>query len=128
MSEKRDWESLKAAALAVRSHAYAPYSNFTVGAALSVGENIFVGCNVENVSYPVGMCAERGAIAAMVAAGFTTPDALVVVAGPVVTPCGMCRQALAEFAPSLPVLLVGADTGEQTETNLESLLPGAFTF
>ena len=128
MMAQRNWEKLKSAALAVRSKAWAPYSKFSVGAALSVGDEIFVGCNVENISYPVGMCAERGALSAMVAAGYTTPDALVVAAGPLITPCGMCRQALYEFSPSLPVLLVSADTGEEKETRLDALLPSAFQF
>ncbi|MBN2715810.1 MAG: cytidine deaminase [Deltaproteobacteria bacterium] len=128
MSALPDWEKLKIAALEVRANAYAPYSRFHVGAAIQVGERIFVGCNVENVSYPVGMCAERGAIAAMVADGYSHPDALVVAAGPLITPCGMCRQALSEFSPALPVLLISEDTGEEQETSLASLLPGAFRF
>jgi cytidine deaminase len=126
MSGQINWENLRTAALAVRQRAWAPYSKFKVGAALSAGDKIFIGCNVENVSYPVGMCAERSAIAAMVSAGFVQPDALVVAAGPLITPCGMCRQALYEFSPALPVLLVSADSGEQKETTLQALLPGAF--
>ena len=128
MMAQQNWEKLKAAALAVRSNAWAPYSKFSVGAAILAGGEIYVGCNVENVSYPVGMCAERAAIAAMVAAGHTAPDALVVAAGPLITPCGMCRQALYEFSPTLPVLLVSADSDEQKETRLDALLPGAFQF
>ncbi|MBN2526151.1 MAG: cytidine deaminase [Deltaproteobacteria bacterium] len=128
MSKHTDWDALKAAALAVRLRAWAPYSKFKVGAAIAAAGHIFVGCNVENVSYPVGICAERSAISAMVAAGVTQPDAIVVAAGPLVTPCGMCRQALVEFSPNLPVLLVSADTAEQQETSLEALLPGAFQF
>ncbi|MBN2344201.1 MAG: cytidine deaminase [Deltaproteobacteria bacterium] len=124
-----EWQKLKEAAIAVRKNAWAPYSKFRVGAALSVADgSIFTGCNVENVSYPVGMCAERSAVAAMVAAGYQTPNALVIAAGPLITPCGMCRQALAEFAADLPVLLVSVDSGEQQETQLATLLPSVFSF
>ena len=92
---------LKDAASAVRVHAHAPYSNFKVGAAIrSASGRIFVGCNVENVAYPEGTCAEAGAIAAMVAAGETEIAEAYVIAGSSmpVSPCGGCRQKLAEFA------------------------------
>ncbi|MEL7343903.1 MAG: cytidine deaminase, partial [Pseudomonadota bacterium] len=85
----------------VRENAYAPYSNFKVGAALqTTGGRVHVGCNVENVAYPEGTCAEAGAIAAMVAAGDTAIAEIAVIAdSPTpVPPCGGCRQKLAEFA------------------------------
>jgi len=93
--------SLRNTALQVRVHAYAPYSNFLVGAAVrTVDGSVFAGCNVENVAYPEGTCAEAGAIAAMIAAGEREIAEVYVVAGsPMpVSPCGGCRQKLAEFA------------------------------
>jgi len=121
--------SLEKAALAVRENAHAPYSNFKVGAALrSQSGAVFVGCNVENVAYPEGTCAEAGAIAAMVAAGETQIiEAYVVAGSPTpVTPCGGCRQKLAEFASAdVPVTL--ATTGGVTQhTTVGDLLPGVF--
>jgi len=121
--------SLEKAALAVREHAHAPYSNFKVGAALrSASGAVFVGCNVENVAYPEGTCAEAGAIAAMVAAGETQiVEAYVVAGSPTpVTPCGGCRQKLAEFA-SADVPVTMATTGGVAEhTTVGALLPGVF--
>ena len=121
--------SLKDRAIAVRENAYAPYSDFKVGAALRTASGaVFAGCNVENVAYPEGTCAEAGAIAAMVAAGETRLVEVYVVAGsPMpVTPCGGCRQKLAEFGAG-DVRVTMATTGgvEQTMT-LSELLPGAF--
>ena len=91
---------LQKAAVDVRENAHAPYSNFKVGAAI-LGQSgaIYAGCNVENVAYPQGTCAEAGAIAAMVAAGEKVLTEVYVVAGSEmpVTPCGGCRQKLAEF-------------------------------
>jgi cytidine deaminase len=121
--------TLKNAALAVRENAYVPYSNFKVGAALRSSKgNIYVGCNVENAAYPEGTCAEAGAIAAMVAAGETEiAEAYVVAASPApVTPCGGCRQKLAEFAAAdLPVTMA-TTSGIEQSTTLGALLPGAF--
>ncbi len=116
-------------ALAVRENAHVPYSKFKVGAAVKSSRGgVFAGCNVENVSYPEGSCAETGAIAAMVAAGHTRIAEVVVVAdGPqLVSPCGGCRQRLAEFAgPDTPVLLAAPD-GREHLTSIGALLPGAF--
>jgi len=125
-----DWLQLESAALAVRKHAHAPYSHYDVGAALVTrAGQVFTGCNVENASYGLCLCAERTAIAKMVAAGDRDPVALVVVTkGPVpAAPCGMCRQVLAEFALDLPIRLVvdGAPDATQ-ETTLGALLPLAF--
>jgi cytidine deaminase len=123
-------EDLIAAARAVRENAHAPYSRFKVGAALRAASGrIYVGCNVENVAYPEGTCAEAGAIAAMVAAGETRLIAAAVIAdSPApVPPCGGCRQKLAEFgAPDVAVTLATTD-GVRLETTIGGLLPGQFT-
>ena len=120
---------LKSSARAVRENAYAPYSKFKVGAAVqSESGTIYVGCNVENVAYPEGTCAEAGAIAAMIAAGDRTiTEAYVIADSPdPVPPCGGCRQKLAEFADkSVPVTLATTDGVEQ-KTTVGQLLPGAF--
>jgi cytidine deaminase len=117
------------AALDARANAYAPYSGFKVGAAVRSSDGrVFAGCNVENVAYPQGTCAEAAAIAAMVAAGHSCiAEVLVVADGPLpVSPCGGCRQKLAEFAgPDVPVILAGLD-GERARTTVGALLPGAF--
>lgn len=118
---------LIAAATAVRDNAYAPFSKFHVGAALLTdGGRMYLGCNVENISYGLTICAERFAIGAMVAAGDSKPVAIAIVTRGGGTPCGACRQVLAEFAPSLPILLVDADTGAVVETDLAKLLPSQF--
>ena len=120
---------LFAAARAVRDQAYAPYSGFRVGAALRCPDgSIHVGCNVENIAYPEGTCAEAGAIAAMVAAGRREITEIWVLADAPepVSPCGGCRQKLAEFAgPEVMVVLAGP-AGERARTTLGALLPGAF--
>ena len=123
-----DWEPLIKAALKVRKKAYAPYSKYRVGAALRADRGrIFAACNVENASYPVCICAEQVAIGAAVSAGCRQFQALVVATpGPrPAPPCGMCRQALSEFGPTMPVLLVTPE-GVQEEWTLADLLPGAF--
>lgn len=124
------WAELEKAALAAQPHAHAPYSGYRVGAALSVASGrIFAGCNVENASYGLSICAERSAVAHMVAAGEHTPVAIVVVTpgqSPG-TPCGMCRQTLAEFAFDLPIRLLASDNpGVSREVTLAALLPDAF--
>ena len=120
---------LLAAASAVREHAYAPYSHFKVGAAIrATSGQIYTGCNVENVAYPEGTCAEAGAIAAMVAAGETRIIELLVIAdSPApVPPCGGCRQKIAEFAaPETRVNLCTTD-GKTQLTTVAELLPGSF--
>ncbi|WP_300012925.1 cytidine deaminase [uncultured Roseobacter sp.] len=121
--------SLKEAAAAVRENAHAPYSNFKVGAAIR-GESgaVYVGCNVENVAYPEGTCAEAGAIAAMVAAGETAlTEAYVIAGSPMpVTPCGGCRQKLAEFAEGAARVTMATTGGVEQVTTVAELLPGVF--
>ncbi|WP_299986255.1 cytidine deaminase [uncultured Ruegeria sp.] len=121
--------SLKDAALAVRENAHAPYSNFKVGAAIRSGSGaVYTGCNVENVAYPEGTCAEAGAIAAMVAAGDTELTEVYVVASSTqpVPPCGGCRQKLAEFGKGEVVVTMATADGLETRTTIADLLPGAF--
>lgn len=121
--------SLEDAAVQARENAYAPYSNFRVGAAVRGASGaIYVGCNVENVSYPQGTCAEAGAIAAMVAAGETRLTEVCVVADAAhpVTPCGGCRQKIAEFGTGdVIVTMINLD-GKEERMTLADLLPGAF--
>jgi len=121
-----DWEGMKRAAREARERAYAPYSSFRVGAAVLANGRVFAGCNVENASFPVGICAERSAVAAAVAAGCRDLQAVVVLGPRPVAPCGMCRQALAEFNPRAAVLIAGADEGADLETTLDELLPQPF--
>ncbi|MGB5558780.1 MAG: cytidine deaminase [Paracoccaceae bacterium] len=121
--------SLLDAAKQVRERAYAPYSKFKVGAAIRTDSgNVYVGCNVENVAYPEGTCAEAGAIAAMVAAGETRiTEALVVADSPLpVSPCGGCRQKLAEFCEGEATITMTTLSGETTTMTMADLLPGAF--
>lgn len=121
--------SLQKSALSVRENAYAPYSNFKVGAAIrSEGGTIYSGCNVENVAYPEGTCAEAGAIAAMVAAGETRLSEVYVIADSPhpVSPCGGCRQKLAEFGTGDVVVTMANLDGLEQKMTLADLMPGAF--
>ena len=125
-----DWDDLVAAATAARERAYAPYSGFRVGAALRCADGTVVaGCNVENRSYGLAVCAERTAVAAAVAGGRRDFVAAVVVtdAAPPAPPCGLCRETLAEFCDDLPILLVST-SGERIEERLATLLPRRFVF
>ncbi|WP_300036294.1 cytidine deaminase [uncultured Roseobacter sp.] len=121
--------TLREAATAVRNNAHAPYSGFRVGAAVrGASGTVYVGCNVENVAYPEGTCAEAGAIAAMVAAGETELTEAYVIAGSPqpVTPCGGCRQKLAEFAGAGVVVTMATTGGQEQQTTVGDLLPGVF--
>ena len=121
--------SLMDEARAVRENAHAPYSKFKVGAAVRTASGkVYVGCNVENVAYPEGTCAEAGALAAMVAAGEREVVAVAVIAdSPVpVPPCGGCRQKLAEFATGNVAVTLGTTDGATRETTVADLLPGSF--
>lgn len=116
-------------ARAVRENAHAPYSKFKVGAAVQAASGaVYVGCNVENVAYPEGTCAEAGAIAAMVAAGETQIASVAVIAdSPTpVTPCGGCRQKIAEFAGGDVVVTLATTDGTVLDTTVSALLPGSF--
>jgi cytidine deaminase len=111
------------------ANAYAPYSNFRVGAALICSDgSICVGCNVENCAYPAGMCAERAALSGAIAAGQRIFSTLVVAteADDPTPPCGLCRQALVEFAPSLEIVSVTA-RGATARWGLAELLQHPFT-
>jgi len=130
----RDVARLVSAARAVRVWAYAPYSLYAVGAALLTRDGrVHTGCNVENATYGATICAERAAVAAMVAAGATDPVACAVItAGPKPgAPCGICRQVLAEFARDMNVFLVAEDDSGRVvarrTARLSSLLPQAFS-
>lgn len=128
MAEVSDQELIALATMA-RDRAYAPYSKFKVGAALLCASGqVFIGCNIENSAYPVTICAERCAISAAIAAGEHDFICLAVIANSPrpVSPCGMCRQVLAELAPSARVVLVNLE-GAIEQTTTRDLLPGAFT-
>jgi cytidine deaminase len=119
--------ALVAAARDVRRAAYAPYSGFAVGAAVLAADETFTGVNVENASFPSSICAERSAIAAMVAAGVRSLDAIAIVADAVVppSPCGGCRQAIWELGPSALVIAENL-AGRRLAWAIEDLLPAAF--
>ena len=113
----------------VRQRAHAPYSKFSVVAALlTESGEIISGCNVENASYGLTICAERVAFGAAVAAGHRRFQALAIATSGGHAPCGACRQFAAEFCENLPILLIDTDHADQiTESNLRDLLPGRFT-
>ncbi len=123
-------DDLLAAAIAAREQAYAPYSKFAVGAAIRTPSGaIYTGCNVENAAYPEGWCAETSAIAAMVAAGERSIAEVVVCAeseAPV-SPCGGCRQRLAEFGRADTVVRAAGPRGARARWTLGELLPAAFS-
>ena len=124
-----DWQPLIEAARRVRERAYAPYSRFLVGAAvLGAGGSIHAGCNVENRTFGVTVCAERVALTGAVAAGAGRPRALAVITAcdPPAPPCGLCLETMAELAdPGLPILLCNLD-GARIERCLEDFLPYPF--
>jgi len=122
--------SLLDAATQVRLNAWAPYSRFKVGAAiLSTSGKVYVGCNVENVAYPEGTCAEAGAIAAMVAGGDTRIAEIWVIAdSPEPVPCcGGCRQKISEFADADVKVTLCTTDGKQKVMTVAEILPGVFT-
>lgn len=125
-----DLDRLVAAAQQVRGRAYAPASGFAVGAAvLAVDGRVFAGCNVENASFGLTICAERAAVCAAVAGGARDLVAVAVATDlrEPARPCGACRQVLAEFGRGMQVVLAGAG-GARVATTLGALLPEPFTF
>jgi cytidine deaminase len=115
-------------AIEVRKRAYAPYSKFLVGAAVRAASGkTYLGCNVENASYGLAVCAERSAVFAAITAGEKQFECMAIATQGGALPCGACRQVLSEFNPDLPVFIVDVDKPEKiVEGNLWDLLPGAF--
>ena len=124
----RNLEPLIEAALKVREHAYAPYSEFAVGAAVqTVDGSIFVGCNVENASYGLAICAEQNAITSAVAAGKQKFVAIAIAATPLASPCGACRQFIFEFGDDIQVVSIDAAVpASHKQWTSKELLPGGF--
>ena len=114
-------------AVEARQRAYVPYSNYQVGAALvTPSGRFFTGCNVESAAYPTSMCAERVAVFKAVSGGEREFTAIAVVTSNGGTPCGACRQVLAEFGLDTRVLIADAQGNLKQEARLSELLPGAF--
>ena len=123
-----DIQALITAAIQVSENAYIPYSQYPVGAALRTEEGvIYTGCNIENAAYPVGLCAERTALAKAVSEGDQDFDVIVVVSNTGGTPCGMCRQMLFEFAPNLRVIVADMDGAIHHDLPLHQLLLHGFS-
>ncbi len=120
-------EDLIAKAMEAREKAHAPYSRFAVGAALlAKSGRVYMGCNVENASYGLSICAERTAVFKAVSEGERDFEAIAVVTDKGVTPCGACRQVLMEFGEDIQVI-VADDAGGHRVFGLQELLPEAFT-
>lgn len=122
-------DELFEAAKAVQQRAYVPYSKFRVGAAiLTTGGHVFSGCNVENAAYPVGACAEVGAISAMIAGGEQRIAQIMVIGDgdDLCTPCGGCRQRIREFATTGTLIHVADARGVRRTFGMEDLLPASF--
>ena len=122
-----EFSSLLTHARAARDRAYAPYSRFAVGAALRAKSGrVFTGCNVENLSFGLTSCAERNAVFTAIAAGEREFEAIAIVADSKqpVSPCGACRQVLAEFAPMIPICCSNLE-GQTFQSDLAQLLPRA---
>ncbi len=121
-----DREDLVRRAQEAKERAYAPYSNYPVGAALlAASGRVYTGCNVENAAYPQSICAERVAVFKAVSEGDTAFSAIAVVTRDGGAPCGACRQVLTEFSPDMVVLISG-DAGNVRETTAGALLPDHF--
>ncbi len=124
-------QELARAAIGARANAFAPFSDYAVGAAIYArqGQPFFIGCNVENASYGLTICAERNAVGAMVAAGITTFESIAVATIDGGSPCGACRQVLVQFGENATVLLVSAaDETIRARYRVGDLLPQAFRF
>ncbi|MBU3099835.1 MULTISPECIES: cytidine deaminase [Clostridium] len=125
-----EYEKLVSQALQARKNAYAPYSNFKVGAAVLTDDGkIFTGCNIENASYGATNCAERTAIFKAVSEGYKTIKAIAIVGvqNDYTYPCGICRQVIAEFATDDTKIILGKNDTEYLVKTLDEILPGAFT-
>lgn len=125
-----DWTALESLAREARSRAYCPYSNYQVGAAILTEEGtVYAGANVENISFGLTICAERSAISAMVAGGSRAIRAVAVATRDGGTPCGACRQVLAEFCsdPSRVIVLCFGENGQRQELTMAQLLPSGFS-
>ncbi len=126
MTKQIDVQKLVGVALTARDQAYAPYSGYSVGAALLTGDGeVYSGCNVENAVYPTACCAERVAIFKAVSEGHRQFRAIVVVTEDGGSPCGVCRQVMREFAPEMAVFISDAE-GIVRETSVAELLPDSF--
>jgi cytidine deaminase len=125
---KIDLENLVVEARRARRYAYAPYSRYTVGAAvLAKSGNVYTGCNVENAAYPSGLCAERVAIFKAVSEGERNVVALAVVTSNLGSPCGACRQVLSEFADGDAIVILAPARGNRRKTfTMEQILPDRF--
>jgi cytidine deaminase len=127
MAKAEMYQELVQAALRVREKAYAPYSEYKVGAALlTKSGKVFLGVNVENAAYPDTICAERSAVVSAVSAGEKEFEAIVVATRNGGTPCGSCRQVMAEFGLDLVVILVDEKGAVTDQKTISDLLPGAF--
>lgn len=127
MLSKAQRDRLTTTARQVRRRAYAPYSDYAVGAALlTASGQVYTGVNVENAAYPTSMCAERVAVFKAVSEGERDFLAIAVVTPNGGTPCGACRQVLSEFGLDIVVLVADAEGNVKMETTVGALLPGAF--
>ncbi len=127
MENQANWQTLWNKALEARNFAYAPYSNYKVGAALLDKKgNIYSGCNIENIAYTPTICAERTAIFKAISDGEQEFEAIAVVTEDGATPCGVCRQVMCEFGLELTII-IGNTKGVIKTYNLKELLPNSFT-
>jgi len=128
MKSENDLRELIDIALAVRGKAYAPYSKYAVGAALRTGSGkIYTGVNVENSSYPLTICAERNAIFHAITEGDSDFEMIVIATENGGSPCGACRQVMAEFALDMNVVMVDKNGKIILQATVDELLPEAFT-
>jgi cytidine deaminase len=120
-------QSLIQTAIAAAQHAYCPYSHYHVGAALLARDGtVFSGCNIENASYPAGICGERTALVKAVSEGHREFDCIVVATQNAGSPCGICRQMMYEFAPDLRLVMVDFAGNVRWDGALRQLLPEGF--
>ena len=130
MSISETTAALITAAAEARKNAHAPYSKYPVGAALLAADGrVFLGCNMENASYGLTICAERVAFGSAVAAGARRFTHIAIVAdGPRPVPCGACLQVMSEFSPSLAIIIASPDSKTCSEYTLDKLMPEQFIF